>query len=106
MALAKKNIFADLGAGAGAEEFLTLLENAAAHIGRIVSHGQASAEGFWYDQANDEWAILLRGTAALEFEDGTVTELRAGDYLTIPRHVKHRVARTSDDAVWLAVHLR
>jgi cupin 2 domain-containing protein len=106
MAQNAQNIFADIPASGSAEEFLTLLENSATHIGRIVSHGQASPEGFWYDQTSDEWVMLLRGSAALEFADGKVIELQTGDHLTIARHVKHRVARTSHDAVWLAVHLR
>jgi quercetin dioxygenase-like cupin family protein len=30
--------------------------------------------------------------------------MSAGDYLDIPRHVKHRVARTGEETIWLAVH--
>jgi cupin 2 domain-containing protein len=44
----------------------------------------------------------------LEFPDGSTRTLRAGDYLTIPRHLRHRVAATAADrpTVWLAVFLR
>ena len=69
----------------------------------ILSGDHASAPGFWYDQAEDEWAILLSGRAVLEFEEGTL-ELGAGDAVLIPAHLRHRVAR-SDNAVWLALHM-
>jgi cupin 2 domain-containing protein len=101
-----KNLFANVTDAHRAEEFLTLFENANAKIERIVSHAHASPTGFWYDQAEDEWITVLRGTATLEFTDGARKELTAGDYLTIPRHVKHRVARTSEETIWLAVHLK
>ena len=90
----------------GGEEFLTLFENTSVKIERIVSHAQASPAGFWYDQEEDEWVVVLRGTATLEFAGGEQVELKEGDYLTIPRHVRHRVARTSEETIWLAVHLR
>ncbi len=70
---------------------------------QIVSRGEASAEGFWYDQREDEWVVLLRGTSTLEFEDGWL-DLVAGDALCIPARCRHRVAATSPDAVWVALH--
>lgn len=69
----------------------------------IVSRGTASPPGFWYDQDLPEWVVLLTGTASLEFEGGTL-HLNAGDWLTIPAHLSHRVATTSADATWLALH--
>ena len=42
--------------------------------------------------------------ATLEFADGERVELNEGDSLTIPRHVRHRVAQTSEETIWLAVH--
>ena len=101
-----KNLFVNLASAKDGEEFLTLLENTHTKIERIVSHAHASPAGFWYDQDHDEWVALLRGTATLEFTDREPVELKEGDYLTIPRHLKHRVARTSEETVWLAVHLR
>jgi len=62
---------------------------------RILSTGQTSPPGFWYDQAEDEWVAVLQGDAALQWEDGSLTELRAGAWLLIPAHKKHRVERTS-----------
>ena len=55
----------------------TLLERKDVRVERIVSTGQSSPENFWYDQAEDEWVSLLQGTAALQWEDGSLTELVA-----------------------------
>lgn len=105
MNLAVKNIFADISQGtAGKEELLILRENSSVRIERIISHRHSSPPGFWYDQDGDEWVIVLRGSATLEFEGEEFVELNAGDYLEIPSHVKHRVARTSEETIWLAVH--
>ena len=100
------NLFANLANAQSGEEFLTLFDNTNVKIERIVSHAHPSPAGFWYDQDEDEWLVVLRGSATLEFIGGEQVELKAGDYLTIDRHVQHRVARTSDETVWLAVHLR
>jgi cupin 2 domain-containing protein len=101
-----RNIFAKLPKGGEREEFLTLYENAAGKIERIVSHSGSSPPGFWYDQTWDEWVIVMRGSATLEFGGKASVQLNEGDYLTIPKHVKHRVARTSPQTVWLAVHFK
>ncbi len=71
----------------------------------IASFGQASPPGHWYDQDQPEWVALLTGTASIEFDDGTV-HLKAGDHLTIPAHLRHRVSATSPDATWLALHFQ
>lgn len=85
-------------------EIISILQAATqAKLEHIVSHGEASAEGFWYDQEQAEWVCLIQGKAQLEFEMG-VLELVAGDALTIPAHCKHRVSQVSHDAVWLALH--
>lgn len=106
MALTVKNLFANLPTGVDGESLVTLFENAAAKVERIVSRRHSSPEGFWFDQADDEWVIVLRGSATLEFADGAMVKLNPGDYITIPHHVKHRVARTSDETIWLAVHVK
>jgi len=106
MPLMAKNLFADLPAGVDGETLVTLFENSAARVERIVSHSHQSPEGFWYDQADDELVIVLSGSATLEFGSGEIVEMKEGDYLTIERHVKHRVARTSDETIWLAVHVK
>jgi len=106
MALTVKNLFANFPAGASGEWFATLFENTFVKIERIVSHSNSSPEGVWYDQADDEWVIVLRGSGTVEYADGAIAELKPGDYLTIPSHVKHRVARTSEETIWLAVHIK
>ena len=75
-------------------------------IERIISTGQTTLPGEWYDQDKDEWVILLQGEAVLSYEDGSQIKLTAGDYLFIPAHQKHRVEYTSisPPCIWLAVH--
>lgn len=106
MDLIVKNIFAHRPQASEGENFLTLFESSSVKIEKIVSHSHGSPAGFWYDQAEDEWVIVLRGTAALEFTDGEIVEMKDGDYLLIPRGMRHRVARTGENTVWLAVHLK
>jgi cupin 2 domain-containing protein len=101
----KNNLFADAFGSTDQEQIIPLLESKGVRIERIVSNGQASPDGFWYDQDRDEWVMLARGTARLRFEDGSGVEMVAGDCLTIEAHLKHRVEWVSADAVWLAVHL-
>jgi cupin 2 domain-containing protein len=101
-----RNILAAAGAMTGEETVTAVLENSALKIERIVSHSHSSPAGFWYDQAEDEWVLVLRGAATLEFAGGELVEMNEGDYLMIPQHVRHRVHRTSEQTIWLAVHLK
>lgn len=80
----------------------------AVRIERIVSHGQASPAGFWYDQQEAEFVVVLAGAARLEFADGEIMEMAAGDVVDIAPHRRHRVAWTdpSRPTVWLAVFYR
>lgn len=73
---------------------------------RIVSLGQASPPGFWYDQSESEWVVLLAGAARLRFADENKARLLGpGDWLEIPPHRRHRVDWTdpATPSVWLAV---
>jgi cupin 2 domain-containing protein len=92
------------------DEVVTILHRAEnLRIERIVSLGQASPPGLWYDQDENEWVLLLEGNAVLEFEgQAEPVELRRGSYLNIPAHAKHRVAWTdpAQKTVWLAIHYR
>jgi cupin 2 domain-containing protein len=101
------NLFADLPQHLPDELFTTLLDAANVRIERIVSHGHASPEGFWYDQPTDEWVLLVQGAARLRIEgqDQTI-EMKPGDYLNIPAHARHRVDWTDSEQpmIWLAVH--
>jgi cupin 2 domain-containing protein len=103
--LEAQSLFADLASTSTEEVFTTLLEKAGVKVERIDSHGQASPEGFWYDQPQDEWVLLVKGAAVLEIADQPPLTLKAGDHLLIPAHIRHRVASTSADALWLAVHV-
>lgn len=100
------NLFADLPAHANTEHFTTLLDNPHCRVERIVSFGQTSPEGFWYDQAWDEWVLLLTGAAELDL-DGQILRLTPGDHYLIPAGKGHRVRMTAPDqpTVWLAIHL-
>lgn len=92
----------------GNEIFETLAETAGARVERIVSTGQASPEGFWYDQPGDELVLVVRGAASLEIEGREAPiDLTPGGWVLIPARCRHRVARTAEDepTVWLAVHL-
>ena len=99
------NLLADLPADSSDEVVETLLRAPGARVERIVSRGQASPAGFWYEQAEREWVVVLRGAGRVRFEDGRVVEMRAGDWLDIPAGARHRVEWTTPDevTVWLAV---
>ena len=88
-----------------AEEFTDLIPDRGVKIERIVSHGQTSPAGEWYDQDRDEWVVLIRGEAVLEYETGKKLRLDAGDHVLIPAHCRHRVDFTSrtPPCIWLAV---
>ena len=90
----------------GPDEFMEVLGGAGStRVERIVSQGHASPEGFWYDQDEWEWVIVIQGAAELEFEGGRQHAMKAGDWIVIPPHERHRVARTSLEppCVWIAV---
>jgi cupin 2 domain-containing protein len=101
------NVFSNLPQPSEKEAFENLFSKPGLTIQRIISHGQASPPGFWYEQAWDEWVILLSGHASLAFEGAEGVELAPGDYLLIPSGKRHRVASTAPGSptVWLAVHL-
>ncbi len=105
------------------ELFEPLCETAEILIERIISMGQTTPAGEWYDQPRDEWVVLLQGEAQLIYQDcgesrdesrdkdgvprgERAIALKPGDYLLIPAHQKHRVSYTSRDpaCIWLAIH--
>ena len=87
------------------ELFEALLDNDQVLIERIVSTGQVTPEGKWYDQEKNEWLIILQGKGELGYEDGSRIKLTTGDYLFIPAHQKHRVEYTSTEppCIWLTI---
>jgi cupin 2 domain-containing protein len=83
-----------------------LAQGKSVKIERIASRGHRSEPGFWYDQQENEWVLLVKGEAGLRFEQGDrVVHLTEGMYVNIPAHEKHRVewTREGTDTVWLAV---
>ena len=101
-----KNIFANLPNDLTEELVEVLVDGDHVRIERIVSIGHTSPNGFWYDQDQQEWVVVLKGRARLLFEgDDDPVEMEAGDSINIPAHRKHRVAWTTPDepTVWLAV---
>ena len=100
-------LLAELSAGPGAEGVETILHRPDVRVERIVSHGHASPPGFWYDQAWDEWVMLVTGSAAVLIDgEATARELCVGDWLLLPARCRHRVEWTDPrgPTVWLAVH--
>ena len=100
------NLFQGLPVCAEHESVLEILKDQSIRIERIVSHGQASSPGFWYDQNEHEWIALLSGQAVLHLEGNTEpVTLRPGDTLLLPAHTKHRVEWTDpmQSTVWLAI---
>jgi cupin 2 domain-containing protein len=101
-----RNLFDDLPTSLPEELTETLLIAAGVRIERIVSTGQASPPGFWYDQPEGEWVVLLRGEATLRLADEPAPRrLRPGDMVHLLPRQRHRVEATSlsEPTVWLAV---
>ena len=101
------NILTGLPPALSGEVVDTLVESDSVRIERIVSNGQATPQGEWYDQERDEWVLVLAGSAGLLFEGGQGPQrLVAGDCALIPAGCRHRVAWTDPavKTVWLAVH--
>jgi cupin 2 domain-containing protein len=100
------NLFKNLPVGGDAEVFTELLAREGVRIERIVSTGQSTPADKPYDQAHDEWVLLLAGAAGLWIEGEGERELRPGDHVLIAAHRRHRVTwtATGEPTIWLAVH--
>jgi cupin 2 domain-containing protein len=102
-----QNIFSNLPDASVSEIFQTIAQNGVVRIERIISHGQITPEGEWFDQELDEWVLLLSGSAELFFENNaTPLPMNPGDYVLIAARQRHRVVWTDPNVqtVWLAVH--
>lgn len=84
------------------ERFETLLQHRNLVIERIIS--SATTVPTPYVQEQDEWVLLVQGSAVLEI-DGVAKSLKAGDYVFLPAQTPHTVTQVSEGALWLAVHL-
>lgn len=100
------NLFGDVPTVLPEELIQTLLSRSDLRIERIVSMGHASPDGFWYDQEESEWVLLLAGAARLRFEDQEPIDLTPGMFVDIPAHRRHRVEWTEPGrpTIWLAIH--
>ena len=101
------SIFSNIPVSTTEEIFETLLKTDHVKLERIISLGQATLRGEWFDQNDNEWVILLSGSAGLLFEDDKeVCVMNPGDYVHIPAHTRHRVEWTdaNQETVWLALH--
>ncbi|MGK5093174.1 cupin [Deltaproteobacteria bacterium TL4] len=102
-----ENLYREFAESSKEEIITPFLTGRQFRLERIVSTGQATPEGKWYDQDWSEWVILLQGSAGLKFEhESDIIELFGGDHLNIPAHCKHRVEWTDkkQTTIWLALH--
>jgi len=101
------NILTHLPPALTGEAVDAIVQSGPVRIERIVSNGQATPAGEWFDQGQDEWVLLLSGSAGLLFDgEQTPRQLGPGDHTLIPAGCRHRVAWTDPDmqTVWLTVH--
>ncbi|MCK5002275.1 MAG: cupin domain-containing protein [Gammaproteobacteria bacterium] len=100
------NIFDAIPKNLEAEVFEHLVDADNVTIERIISKGHTSPKPGWYDQDKNEWLIVLQGAAILAFEEEPSIKLKAGDFINIAAHKKHKVEWTESDieTIWLAVH--
>jgi cupin 2 domain-containing protein len=102
------NILSPLPVPVSNEAIETLLSGDGIRMERIVSYGQSSPPGFWFDQEQAEWVLVVHGRARLSIEGETQDrELGPGDSLFLPAHCRHRVTWTRPDqpTVWLAIFI-
>ncbi|MFZ4398615.1 MAG: cupin domain-containing protein [Bacteroidales bacterium] len=104
----KNNIFDIIQPFSDKELIDILFKNENIIIERIISFGNPSPDGFWYNQPNNEWVILLTGEAEIEYKNGDKIYLKAGDYLLIPSNQEHRVSYTSKspNCTWLCFYFK
>jgi cupin 2 domain-containing protein len=101
------NLLTAIPDASGGELFETLSSIDGLRIERIVSKGQATAAGDWYDQAWHEWVLLVEGEALLVIEgEQEPYRLLPGQWMLLPAHCRHRVEWTlpGQNTVWLALH--
>ncbi len=102
----KGNIYSDVPDRAPEEIIEILADSGKVRIERIISDAHSSPEGSWYDQDENEWVLLLEGSAGLRFDgSGELLILKPGDWVDIAAHLRHRVEWTDpkQKTVWLAV---
>ena len=99
------NLLLSLPDNLDSEIFENLVQSDHIRIERILSKGHSSPDSGWYDQDENEWVLVLKGSGVVAFDDGNKVTLNKGDYLNIPAHKKHKVLWTDPKrvTVWLAI---
>jgi cupin 2 domain-containing protein len=100
------NLFSHIPDSLPDELIDTLLTGNQFSMERIVSKGHASPDGFWYDQDQHEWVLVVKGAARLRLDGvDALVDLLPGMYINLPAHCKHRVEWTSEheETIWLAI---
>ncbi|WP_035588471.1 cupin domain-containing protein [Hippea jasoniae] len=101
------NVFEGIEIGQKGEEIIeTITKSENVKIERIVSYNSFSKKGFYYDNDEYEFVILLYGEAKLYLESKGMVKLKSGDYMIIEPHDKHSVEYTSNPAVWLCIYYK
>ena len=100
------NIFKNIPTHLNEELFEDIISKDGFKVQRIVSEAHTTSEGEWYDQDDNEWVLVLQGSAIISFQNEDDVKLEVGDHLNIPANKRHRVSWTSEDekTVWLAIH--
>ena len=99
------NLLSSLPDSLDSEIFENLVQSDHIRIERILSKGHSSKDSGWYDQDENEWVLVLKGSGVVGFDDGKKITLKKGDYINIPAHQKHKVLWTDPNkvTVWLAI---
>ena len=103
------NLFENISDFKGKESLWEIVKNESVRVERIVSQGQASPPGFWYDQDEHEWVAVLTGQVILQIEgQENDMALGPGDTVLLPARTRHRVEWTDPlhPTIWLAVFWR
>ncbi|MDL2260480.1 cupin, partial [Deltaproteobacteria bacterium OttesenSCG-928-K17] len=91
-----ENIFkipAEIPADEACEFMETILHSdSRLYIERIISNGHTTEHGKWYDQDHDEWVVVLKGWAKVQYKNGREIHIDEGDHLFLPKRVAHRVS--------------
>ncbi len=92
----------------GEEESLPLVSGKSWRVEKIVSNAHVSPPDFWYEQLEAEFAVVLKGFGEIEFEEGEICKLSAGEWLHIPPGKRHRVKSTSENPLctWLCFYIK
>ncbi len=101
------NLFRTSLPNEGTEKKLLIQEGNDWRLELIVSCSFSNEEGFFYRQLENEWILILRGSATLTLDDPyEVLDLSVGNHLHLLPNRPHRVERTdpSPGTLWLTLY--